>query len=56
MLHDVPDLPDVFIVTPARRDEPDHCRPQLVTRAAGGRAWDQIDPALPSFDRMPPAA
>ena len=47
-------VPDQFIVHAASLDDPGRYRPQLVTYTASGHAWDQLDPALPKFDRMPP--
>ena len=29
-------------------------KPQIVTYAARGYAWDHLDPALPKFDKKPP--
>ena len=46
--------PDQFIVHAASLDDPGRYRPQLVTYTVSGPAWDQLDPALPKFDRMPP--
>ena len=46
--------PDQFIVHAASLDDPGRYRPQLVTYTASGHAWDQLDPTLPKFDRMPP--
>ena len=46
--------PDQFIVHAASLDDPGRYRPQLVTYTVSGHAWDQLDPALPKFDRMPP--
>ena len=50
-----PDVPDIFIVKPASLDDPGSYRPNFVTWTAAGRPWDYLDPALPAFDRMPPA-
>lgn len=46
--------PQVFTVHAASLDEPGRYQPQLVTYTSSGQAWDQVDPALPSFDKMPP--
>jgi hypothetical protein len=27
----------------------------VVTYRAGGHDWDKVDPAMPQFDKMPPA-
>jgi len=48
-------MPDIFTVHAASLDDPGRFRPQVVTYAVRGQAWDPIDPALPRFDRMPPA-
>jgi hypothetical protein len=48
-------MPDIFTVHAASLDDPGRFRPQAVTYALRGHAWDVIDPALPRFDRMPPA-
>lgn len=46
-------MPDLFTVHAASLDEPDRFRPQVVTYAARGPAWDPLDPALRKFDGMP---
>lgn len=47
-------MPDIFTVHAASLDDPARFQPQLVTYAVRAHAWDQLDPALPKFDRMPP--
>ena len=47
-------MPDVFTVHAASLDDPGRYKPQAVTYAVRGHAWDHLDPALPKFDRMPP--
>lgn len=47
-------MPDVFTVHAASLDDPGSFRPQAITYAVRGLAWDVLDPALPAFDRMPP--
>jgi hypothetical protein len=49
-----PDMPDFFVVRAGSLDDPDRYKPQMVFWSAGGYAWDHIDPALPSLDKMPP--
>lgn len=49
-----PDMPDIFIVTPASLDDPSIYRPQLTSWAAAGFAWDHLDPVIPKFEKMPP--
>ena len=48
-------MPDLFVVHAASLDDPGRYKPQLVTYTASGYAWDRLDPALPKFDKMPPA-
>ncbi len=48
-----PDMPEVFIVTPASLDDPSRYNPQLVSWTRAGQAWDYLNPALAKFDRMP---
>ena len=47
--------PEFFAVRAASLDDPSRYRPQVVTYAARGYAWDHLDPALPKFDGMPAA-
>jgi hypothetical protein len=49
-----PANPDVFAVHAGSLDDPGRFKPQFVTYAVRGHAWDKLDPALPKFDRMPP--
>jgi hypothetical protein len=49
-----PDIPDFFVVRAGSLDDPTRYRPQLISWGASGQAWDQTDPALPKFDKMPP--
>ena len=48
-------MPDLFTVHAASLDDPGRYQPQAVTYRMRGHAWDHLDPALPKFDRMPPA-
>ena len=48
-------MPDLFTVHAASLDDPARFKPQVVTYAARGHAWDRLDPALPRFDKMPTA-
>ena len=48
-------MPELFTVHAASLDDPDRYKPQAVTYTARGYAWDYIDPALPRFNKMPPA-
>lgn len=47
-------MPDIFTVHAASLDDPTRFKPQVLTYSIGGYAWDSIDPALPTFERMPP--
>ena len=47
--------PDAFTVHAGRLDDPSRYEPQMVTYTMRGYGWDYLDPALPKFDRMPPA-
>ncbi|MEO8318318.1 MAG: GFA family protein [Bradyrhizobium sp.] len=47
-------MPELFTVHAASLDDPARFKPQVLTYAARGYAWDHIDPALPKFDKMPP--
>ncbi|MBW8733466.1 MAG: GFA family protein [Asticcacaulis sp.] len=47
-------MPDVFTIKAASLDEPGRYRPQVVTYAARGFAWDHLDPDLPKVDFMVP--
>ena len=48
-------MPDLFTIHAASLDDPGRYKPQAVTYAVRGHAWDHLDPALPKFDKMPPA-
>ncbi|MCE3254000.1 MAG: hypothetical protein K0Q67_3020 [Cellvibrio sp.] len=47
--------PGVFTIRAASLDEPHRYSPQMVTYRKSGFAWDQINSALPAFEKMPPA-
>jgi hypothetical protein len=47
-------MPDLFTIHAASLDDPRRYKPQAVTYAMRGYAWDQLDPAVPKFDKMPP--
>jgi hypothetical protein len=47
-------MSDLFTVHAASLDDPRRYKPQMVTYSVRGYASDQIDPALPKFDKMPP--
>lgn len=50
-----PDMPEVFVASAASLDDPGRYTPQIVMWTAAGQGWDYLDPALPKFDKMPPA-
>lgn len=43
----------VFVVHAGSLDDPARYKPQVVTYAVRGHAWDFLDPALPKVERMP---
>jgi hypothetical protein len=46
-------MPDIFTIRVASLDDPARYRPQAVTYASRGHAWDHLDPDVPKFERMP---
>ena len=46
-------MPQFFTVRAGSLDDPSRYKPQVVTYAARGHAWDHLDPALTRFDKMP---
>lgn len=46
-------MPHIFTVHAASLDEPERFKPQALTYHMRALAWDQIDPALPAFAKMP---
>jgi hypothetical protein len=48
-------MPDLFTIHAAGLDDPGRSQPQAITYVVRGQAWDCHDPALPRFERMPPA-
>ena len=49
-------MPGIFTIHAASLDDPTRFKPQVVTYGVRGHAWDDLNPALPKFDKMPPAA
>jgi hypothetical protein len=47
-------MPDLFTIHAASMDNPDRYVPQMVTYRVRGYDWDNVDPALPAFNKMPP--
>jgi len=48
-------MPQIFTIHAASLDEPSRFKPQVVTYRMRAQTSDYIDPALPAFDKMPPA-
>lgn len=48
-------VPDIFVVRAGTLDDPGRYKPQMVFWTDAAQPWDLVDPALPKFDRMPPA-
>jgi len=47
-------LPGVTTITAGSLDDPSLFQPQFVCYTSRGHAWELVDPALPSFPKMPP--
>jgi len=45
--------PGVFTIRAGSLDDPGRYRPQAVTYASRGHAWDRLDPDIPAFAGMP---
>jgi len=48
-------MPELFTIHAASLDDPSRFKPQVVTYAKRGYAWDHLDPGLAKFETMPPA-
>ncbi|MBR0756106.1 GFA family protein [Bradyrhizobium jicamae] len=46
-------MPDLFSIPATSLDDPGLFNPQVLTYSIRGHAWDRIDPALKTFERMP---
>lgn len=46
-------MPGFMTVSIGTLDDPDSLTPQVAIFARSRRAWDHVDPALPSFDAQP---
>lgn len=46
-------MPELIAVTAGSLDDPGRFVPQALTYSVCGLAWDNIDPSLQAFDRMP---
>lgn len=49
-------LADLTAISAGSLDDPSVFRPQFVCYTSRGHAWDRIDPAVPSFPKMPQTA
>jgi hypothetical protein len=47
-------MPQFFSVRAASLDDPGRYKPQMVTYRVRSLAWDNVDPTLQRFDKMPP--
>ena len=47
-------MPDFFTIHAASLDDPSRYQPQAVTYHIRAHNWDHLDPALPTFEKMPP--
>src|SRR5262249_28856188 len=48
-------MPELFTIHAASLDDPARFAPQAVPFRMRGRDGDRVDPAVPQFDKMPPA-
>lgn len=51
-----PDIPELFIVSPATLDAPERFAPRVALWTAAAQPWDYLDPALQRFEKLPAAA
>ncbi|MBR0798178.1 GFA family protein [Bradyrhizobium jicamae] len=47
-------MPDLFSIPATSLDDPSQFNPQVLTYSIRGLAWDEVDPSLQKFERMPP--
>ena len=47
-------MPDMMTISVGSLDDPSVFKPEFVVYTSRGHAWDRIDPALPSYPKMPP--
>src|SRR5919106_2435612 len=47
-------LPGVTTISVGSLDDPGVFKPEFVCYTSRGHAWDLVDPALPSFPKLPP--
>jgi hypothetical protein len=48
--------PDLIMLRASSLEDPEVFRPQITVYAAKSPSWDPVNPALPAFPAMPPAA
>ena len=46
-------FPEILVLRAGSLDDPERFRPGAIVYAASAPGWDHMDPALPSFPRMP---
>ncbi|MFL9585290.1 GFA family protein [Stenotrophomonas sp. AB1(2024)] len=46
-------MPDIFVIHASSLDDPARFRPQMLLYSSRGHTWDEIDPSIRSFERMP---
>jgi hypothetical protein len=56
VIADTSGMSDVTAVSAGSLDDPSLFRPQFVCYTSRGHAWDLVDPAVPSFPKMPAMA
>ena len=47
-------MPHMTTISADSLDDPSAFKPAFVVYTSRGHAWDRVDPALPSFPKMPP--
>jgi hypothetical protein len=47
-------MPHMTTISAGSLDDPSVFKPAFVVYTSRGHAWDLVDPALPSFPKMPP--
>lgn len=48
-----PGMPDIFVIRAGSLDDPARYEPQMVFWTSAGNSWDQPDPALATYPKMP---
>ena len=48
-------MPDLIFLRASSLDDLEIFQPQMVVYASRAPSWDQLDPNLPTFPKMPPA-